>query len=222
MNEIGVVNELSELCNLAIKYKTDKINIYRHNYTKYYYELFKNIRYNNNNILEIGLGFIGFERKSGLMCMGHMKDHNYKPGASHYMWEEFFPNSMIYGIDINRKILFNTDRIKTFHGNQYNRDHLINFSNLTNNINFDIIIDDGSHIPEHQVFTMLYFLDFLNNNGLYIIEDVHPNFYNNINKYLTNDILDILKNKNCNLEYKDLRIDNGVEDDYLIIIKRYL
>lgn len=37
---------------------------------------------------------------------------------------------------------------------------------------FDLIIDDASHLPEHQVFTFEYLWPYLNSNGLYIIEDI--------------------------------------------------
>lgn len=73
---------------LARKYGTDKRtndagqNIY-HGYTDTYYELFKDDRYDKLNILEIGV----------------------QNGFSHKMWADFFPNSMIYGIDTFEDIL---------------------------------------------------------------------------------------------------------------------
>jgi len=37
---------------------------------------------------------------------------------------------------------------------------------------FDIIIDDGSHEPSHQIFTFKELNSFLNVHGTYVIEDV--------------------------------------------------
>lgn len=38
---------------------------------------------------------------------------------------------------------------------------------------FDLIIEDGSHIPQHQVSCLVEAFDLLNPGGLYILEDVH-------------------------------------------------
>lgn len=65
------------LCLLGEKYKTDKFN---HGYTKVYYEVMKDFRNEYVDIFEIGIFF----------------------GASIKMWEEFFPNGRIYGIDNGR------------------------------------------------------------------------------------------------------------------------
>lgn len=40
---------------------------------------------------------------------------------------------------------------------------------------FDLIIDDGSHIPEHQVKSLVRGWDKLENQGIYILEDIHTN-----------------------------------------------
>ena len=43
-----------------------------------------------------------------------------RPGASLYGWCEFFPNSHIFGADIDDDVLFNTKKIKTFYCDQTN------------------------------------------------------------------------------------------------------
>ena len=117
---------------LARKYGTDKRtndagqNIY-HGYTDTYYELFKDDRYDKLNILEIGV----------------------QNGFSHKMWADFFPNSMIYGIDTFEDILCKTkiediecDRIKILKASQ---DDEKSINEYFKNTKFDIIIDDASH-----------------------------------------------------------------------------
>jgi len=43
----------------------------------------------------------------------------------------------------------------------------------------DIIIDDGSHVPEHQINTFNFLFDkMLKNGGIYIIEDIECNYWN--------------------------------------------
>jgi hypothetical protein len=66
------------------------------------------------------------------------------------LWLNYFPNSFIYGIDIN--IDNEGERYKIFKGDQSINEDIINISNkITTPIFF--ILDDGSHIPEHQILT---------------------------------------------------------------------
>jgi hypothetical protein len=219
--ELYFIKQLPDtlLCELAYKYKSDKTTLFRHNYTKYYYELFYNMR-NISNILEIGIGYVGYNNQINEFVMQHMKNYNYINGASLYMWNDFFPNASIYGIDINKDILFTHDRIKTFFANQNNKADLDNFMNNINFTLFDIIIDDGSHKPSDQIFSLLYFIQYINNNGIYIIEDVKPEFYNNPSKYITDDIKEILKNNKMTYELIDRRINTLIDDDFLIVFKK--
>ncbi len=39
---------------------------------------------------------------------------------------------------------------------------------------FDVIIDDGSHVTEHQILTAECLLPRLNPGGVYVIEDCYP------------------------------------------------
>lgn len=41
----------------------------------------------------------------------------------------------------------------------------------------DIVIDDGSHLPEHQVASLNCLWPLLDNNGVYIIEDTHTSYW---------------------------------------------
>ena len=43
---------------------------------------------------------------------------------------------------------------------------------------FDVIIDDGSHVPWHQIFTLEFLFDeLLSEGGVYIIEDVETSYW---------------------------------------------
>lgn len=44
--------------------------------------------------------------------------NNCRPCASIYGWKEFFQNSLIFGADIDKDILINEDRIKTYYCDQ--------------------------------------------------------------------------------------------------------
>ena len=70
---------------------------------------------NNLNIFELGLGTNNTDVAYNMGPSG-------RPGASLKSWKEFLPNSMIYGADIDKIVLFNEDRIKTFYCDQTNPD----------------------------------------------------------------------------------------------------
>ena len=47
---------------------------------------------------------------------------------------------------------------------------------------FDIIVDDGSHLPWHQLFTFeIMFETWLKPGGLYVIEDVETSYWDGTN-----------------------------------------
>jgi hypothetical protein len=103
-------------------------------------------------------------------------------GGSIDMWNYYFDNKCtIYAIDINENCLnLQKDYLDNVHiiiGDQGNENFWNNF--LKQNIKFDIIIDDGSHIPSHQILTFKKTYDYLNNNGIYLCEDICTSYHNN-------------------------------------------
>jgi hypothetical protein len=95
-----------------------------------------------------------------------------KPGASLRVWRDYFTNSLIYGADIDKNILFEEDRIKTFYVDQLNEFSIKEMWSNINKNNFDIILDDGLHTFEAGITMFLNSFDKLRKNGIYIIEDV--------------------------------------------------
>mgnify|MGYP000120825753 FL=1 len=68
------------------------------------------------------------------------------------MWEEYFPNAEIYGLDIDKSCKeYEKGRIKIIIGDQNSQACLEKLPN-----DFDIIIDDGSHIEKHVIFSLNY------------------------------------------------------------------
>jgi hypothetical protein len=162
--------ESTELCEMMGKYGSDKghknIQNSHHNYTTFYYSIFNNLKFNKLRIFELGLGTNNIFVKSNMGIFG-------KPGASLYGWAEFFPNSDIFGADIDKNILFQTDRIKTFFCDQTDKNIISNMWNepLLKD-NFDIIIEDGLHEFFANVIFFENSIHKLNVNGYYIIEDI--------------------------------------------------
>lgn len=91
------------------------------------------------------------------------------------MWKEYFPNAIIYGIDIDpRCSQFEEDRIKILIGDQ-NDDNFLNKVKLEIN-EIDILLDDGSHITTHQIKTFNYLHGLIKKGGFYIIEDLRNSY----------------------------------------------
>jgi SAM-dependent methyltransferase len=165
--------ESTELCEIMGRCGSDKghkdINNSWHNYTLFYYSLFKNLKYKELRVFEVGLGTNNPNIKSN-MCWF---TNGGTPGASLLGWEEFFPNSKIFGADIDKDILFSTDRIKTYYCNQTNPDDIKKMWEQEDLLEpFDIIIEDGLHEYHANVCFLENSIHKLKKGGYYIIEDI--------------------------------------------------
>lgn len=98
----------------------------------------------------------------------------YENGNSFRVWKEYFPKATIYAMDIEHSL--DDGKHKVFKGDQNNIRDLIN---VTSNIGqASIIIDDGSHIAEHQLKSFYYlFKNLLSYGGTYIIEDIECSYW---------------------------------------------
>lgn len=207
-NKRKYLNKNNTLTKLFSEYGSDKGNINdKHNYSDYYDLIFSEIRFKNINLLEVGLGSVDENINFHMKYMGK----NYKPLASLLAWRDYFVNGLIYGADIDEKILKNHDRIKTFHVDMLNENSI---RNMWKNINtkMDIIIDDGFHSFEANKLLFENSFRNLNNEGIYIIEDVHRK-PSNIKKFYL-----YFKSKNINFEIIDLKHSNNLKDNCIIKI----
>jgi SAM-dependent methyltransferase len=97
---------------------------------------------------------------------------------------ERFPNSKIYAADIlPYQLTWPVDeRINYYNLDQENRNQVIDFYNQSF---FDLIIEDGSHQPTHQVTCLIEGLKRLLPGGLYILEDIHTSLGQSLGNALT-------------------------------------
>ena len=177
------------LCEIMGRNKSDKGSTGNswHNYTTFYYSIFKNLQNKQLRVFELGLGSNNINIPSNMGKEG-------RPGASLYGWSEFFPNSHIFGADIDNDILFSTNQIKTFYCDQTNPKIIKKmWSDPILQENFDIIIDDGLHTFSGNVCFFENSIHKLKPNGYFIIEDVNKKI-----EKLMND-----KMKKWESQYKD-------------------
>jgi len=129
-------------------------------------------------------------------------------GESLRMWEEFFIDSDIIGMDISDDYLINLIKEGTHNiiiGDATKEEILDSISDKM----FDVIIDDGSHRLHDQIKTFNILKNRMKPNGIYIIEDVL-----NID-----DVKDIFSSLHNNIEVIDNRHIKKRNDDVLIIYK---
>lgn len=163
------------LTEIANHYGTDKGTLgptndwQGHNYTDIYSAYLEGRRLESINLLEIGLGVTGDRWKTYIV-----RGRN-TGGASLKMWHDYFPNAMIFGVDINECSYLDNARTSTFIVDQGDRQDLRRFLDATKDIEFDVIIDDGSHNPEHQQTTLDVLFCKLKPGGYYFIEDLLSN-----------------------------------------------
>jgi hypothetical protein len=171
------------------KYKIDKE--LRHRYcSSYYDQVFYDLKDKKLNILEIGI----------------------KKGSSLVLWNEYFKNSIIYGIDHSDLIGGRLDkypRIKIIIQDAYRKE-------LTSNLPlFDIIIDDGPHTLESQKIFINNYFKKLNKGGKLIIEDILGN-------YNLNELLKEANKFSSNIKIIDIRDKTTAEDSLIIEIQNDL
>ena len=154
----------TKMCRVMTKYGSDKGR--PNNYTPLYSALFEERRGQPVRIFELGLGTNDPNAPSNMGVFG-------APGASLRGWRELFPNALVYGADIDRKILFQEGRIKTFYCDQLDPSsirELWSHPDLQGGV--DIIIEDGLHTVEANVSFLEASIDHLRPGGIYVTEDI--------------------------------------------------
>ena len=97
---------------------------------------------------------------------------------------KYFPNAFIYGIDIG--VSEESDRYKIIQADQSDPVQIDKTIDLMN-IPLFLIVDDGSHVPEHQILTFDKLFPILLPGGTYIIEDIETSYWskNHVYSYKT-------------------------------------
>jgi hypothetical protein len=156
--------EKDEIGRILNENKSDKA--YPHNYHYVYAYIFNKLgKESRLNVLEVGLGTNNPTIVSSMGIYG-------RPGASLYAFKQYLPNSQIFGCDIDKDILFQTDRIKTCYIDQLDMSTFDNIAKTFGKQKYDLIIDDGLHSIGANLNTLLFALENVNDNGWIVIEDI--------------------------------------------------
>lgn len=150
----------NDLDRMAHKYGTDKCTqsvgkLSPKGYTEQYFKYFNPLRDKKIKLLEIGIA----------------------KGASLKMWEEFFPNAEIFGIDIDPGCkVYETKRTKVFIGDQTDKNFLKSVIVASGGY-FDVVVDDGGHRMEQHKASLEELFPKLIPGGIYAIEDLHTAYW---------------------------------------------
>ena len=176
-------NRSTIVCKTMYKYGSDKGHMNCgygwHNYSIVYNKLFESLFDKPLRIFEIGLGSINPAVPSNMGAQG-------KPGASLLGWRDLFPNSLIFGADIDPATIFQAERIKTFVCDQTSEVAVREMWNKNPELdaNFDIIIDDALHTFSANQSFFKSSIHKLKKGGYFIIEDIRNDEMELFNKAL--------------------------------------
>tara|TARA_Y100000389_G_scaffold41467_1_gene36174 strand:+ start:2958 stop:3701 length:744 start_codon:yes stop_codon:yes gene_type:complete len=178
-------NSLDELFHF---YGSDKSNIFKrsqtkgHGYSKFYSNQLKEFKNKKINILEIG-SYAGASAAAFAKYFSNANIFCFDVNISNFKYQS--KNIFVYGVDINNKKKVKEILNDIFEKNKFSF--------------FDLIIDDGSHNLSDMLLSFNLFFHYLNNEGIFVIEDFkHPNYYQynrNINHILIDEFLNNLENK---------------------------
>ena len=182
-------------CSAATQSGSDKLDW--HSYIPVYEHVLAPIRHSAENVLEIGI----------------------QGGGSIVLWERYFSKARVVGVDITGDGVL-TSRTKELLGDRstllWNTDAYTGGALQTLSTQapggFDLIVDDGPHTIESQVYCAAQYPSLLKNGGLLIIEDIDgmPNAQR-IMKSLPSSV---------NGRIVDLRPQEGRYDDIMVIAQK--
>jgi len=151
-------DEREGLTEIGLRHGTDKVH--RHAYTDYYERLLGHLRDEPITLLEFGIG--GYRDPMA-------------GGSSLRMWRDYFPRATVIGVDIFDKTALAEDRITILQGDQSDTLFLEKLGRELGP--FDVVIDDGSHIPKHVLTTFHAIFPFVVDGGYYIVEDTQTSYW---------------------------------------------
>jgi predicted O-methyltransferase YrrM len=137
--------QINTLSSIAKRYNSDKDSL--HGYLNVYDSVLLRHRDKAKNILEIGT----------------------YAGDSLMIWSEYFSNATIYGLDnyFSPSENYSSEKINFILTDAYTEECINSF-----NLLFDVMIDDGPHTIESQIFFVENYSKLLKNDGTMIVEDI--------------------------------------------------
>ena len=97
-----------------------------------------------------------------------------KGGGSTALWKAIFPSATVVGLDIKLRRWLkpqpSADGVIYIEGDQTDEELLRDAARRYGP--FDLVLDDGAHIPDHQATSMRCLLPHVRPGGFYVVEDI--------------------------------------------------
>ena len=195
MNEIVRIINRHNINGFEFPGGTDKAE--GHSYDIFYSDHFDKYRNLEGNILEIGAQY----------------------GGSALLWHDYLPKFKIIMADIYNQV--HPTIIDKMHNDRYEFLLMDSFTNESIEFlkekyseGFDIIVEDGPHTLESQIFALQEYPKLLKKGGILVIEDIQKFEY-----------CDVLLSLELDFEYEslevvDLRENKDRYDDLLVVLKK--
>ena len=175
--------------------KKNKNKIEAHGYAKIYEEVFNVFKEKNINILELG-SFYG------------------NAAAALFF---YFDKANIFSGDINPDMFkYKSNRIKNFYIDSSSRNSLEN-DLISKKNNFDIIIEDASHMLKDQIISLFMLFPLVNSGGYFIVEELDfPETREDMRVNQTKpDLKQILQNILKNIDFNSIYINDDEKKYFL-------
>jgi hypothetical protein len=175
--------------------------------------LFEKFYYQDIKLFELGIGTNDESIPWNMTSSGI-------PSASLKSWVEYFPSCTVYAADIDKNILSNSKKIKTFHCDQLDENSIKKLwqNPILKDIEFEIIVLDGVHTFDANMFFLNLSIHKLKEGGICVIEDIHKND------------LDLYKNELPKLKYwfptfdicllELFKSSSNVDDNSILILQK--
>jgi hypothetical protein len=193
------------LTDILVASESDKYG--RHHYERYYEKWFSPIRDDPIKFCEIGA----------------------EKGRSLKLWSDYFKNKQLIlgiaykaeseGVEERPDI---KDTVTVYRGDQGKKQTM---DYIKERGPWDVILDDGSHAPEHMVFSLYSLWESVKPGGMYIVEDLETNYWkrgSNIYGYPLHGGFNAGPDKSAVVKFMQLihvlvRYQIGAEDDLSIM-----
>ena len=152
-----------------------------HSYIPIYETVLAPIRHTAQRVLEIGVA----------------------EGHSLRMWREYFPNATVIGVD-------RQPCPHSLNGCLFLRGDATSLATYDGLRSLDVVIDDGSHLLDHQLHSHAILWPLVRPGGLYVIEDIQQ----------FDTVRSVFEGLDGDVEIYDFRATSGVADDVMVVIRR--
>lgn len=153
----------SRLEMLYRKFGSDKST--GHDYHRIYANLFPHLD-RVKTVFEIGIG------SNNPKVVSHMGARHSGVGGSLRAHQEFFPDSQVFGFDIDRGSFITDERISCDWVDQTDYESIKRLGGLAPSHGIDLIIDDGLHSLNANLNSLAGLLPLLSSEGWMIVEDI--------------------------------------------------